>query len=120
MSKIRVYEYNRCSTCIKALRFLDAHNIPYEVIPIVEKAPTKKELHQMLDYYDGQIKKLFNTSGVVYREMELGKKINSMNINEAIDLLSSKGKLVKRPFIISETFGLVGFKEEEWEKKFSL
>ncbi|MDH3974084.1 MAG: arsenate reductase family protein [Deltaproteobacteria bacterium] len=116
MNKIKVYEYNKCSTCRKAIKFLDAHNIPYETLPIVEQAPTKKELHKMLTFYGGDITKLFNTSGVVYREMGLGKKIKSMDTNEAIHLLSSRGKLVKRPFMISELFGLVGFKEEEWRE----
>lgn len=118
MKKIRLYGYNKCSTCKKAEKFLNARNISYEAIPIIEEAPTKEELLRMLDYYEGQLKKIFNTSGVVYREMELGKKIKSMGVSEAVDLLSSEGRLVKRPFIISETFGLVGFKEEEWKEKF--
>lgn len=120
MNKIKVYEYNRCSTCRKALKFLDAHNISYEIIPIVEQAPTREELHKMLAFYEGQLGKLFNTSGVVYREMGLGKRIKTMDVNEAIDLLASNGMLVKRPFLMSDTFGLVGFKEEMWIEKFSL
>ena len=120
MNKVKVYEYNRCSTCRKAIKFLEAHNIPYDALPIVDQAPTKEELHKMLEFYEGNMSKLFNTSGVVYREMGLGKKIKIMDKAEAIDLLASNGKLVKRPFLLGDNFGLVGFKEEIWIDKFSL
>ncbi len=116
MSQLKVYEYSKCSTCRKGLKFLDSHTIPYEKIPIVENAPTKDEIKKMINYYDGDIRKLFNTSGVIYREMRLSSKIKTMGIEEAVDLLASNGKLVKRPFILADKFGLVGFKEDEWEK----
>ena len=119
MSQLKVYEYSKCSTCRKGLKFLDSHNIPYEKIPIVEKAPTKGELKKMIKYYDGDIRRLFNTSGVVYREMGLSSKIKTMSIEEAVGLLTSNGKLVKRPFILTDKFGLVGFKEDEWKKEFN-
>ena len=120
MTKAKVYEYKRCSTCVKALKFMESHHIAYEALPIVEKAPTKDELLKMLNFYDGDIRKLFNTSGVVYREMGLSSKIKTMDEKEAIDLLSSNGKLVKRPFLITGNFGLVGFKEEECKDRFNL
>ena len=116
MSQLKVYEYSKCSTCRKGLKFLDSHTIPYEKIPIVENAPTKDEIKKMINYYDGDIRKLFNISGVVYREMGLSNKIKTMGIEEAVDLLASNGKLVKRPFVLAERFGLVGFKEDEWKE----
>lgn len=116
MSQIKVYEYSKCGTCRKGLKFLDSHNIPYEKKPIVEKAPTKGEIKKMITFYDGDIRRLFNTSGAAYREMGLSTKIKTMSTEEAVDLLASNGKLVKRPFILTNEFGLVGFKEEEWKK----
>ena len=116
MSQIKVYEYSKCGTCRKGLKFLDSHNISYEKVPIVEKAPTKGELKKMLAFYNGDIRRLFNTSGGAYREMGLSSKIKNMDAKEAVDLLASNGMLVKRPFILTDKFGLVGFKEEEWKK----
>jgi Spx/MgsR family transcriptional regulator len=116
MSQLKVYEYSKCGTCRKGLKFLDSHNIPYEKIPIVEKAPTKGEIKKMIKYYAGNIRRLFNTSGSVYRELGLSSRIKTMDAEEAVDLLASNGMLVKRPFVLADKFGLVGFKEEEWKK----
>ncbi|MFQ5560032.1 MAG: arsenate reductase family protein [Nitrospinota bacterium] len=120
MSRLKVYEYSKCGTCRKGLKFLDGHNIPYEKVPIVEKAPTKGELKRMLRFYDGDIRRLFNTSGGAYRELGMSSRIRTITAAEAIDLLAADGKLVKRPFILTGTFGLVGFKEEEWLKAFKV
>ena len=116
MKRLKVYEYANCSTCKKALKFLDKKKISYDRIAIVETPPSKTELKKMLAHYDGQLGKLFNTSGVVYREMKLGEKLKKMPIDEALSLLASNGKLVKRPFLLSDDVGLVGFKEEEWNQ----
>jgi arsenate reductase (glutaredoxin) len=110
---IRVYEYSGCSTCRKALVWLDKKGARYEKVPIVEKPPTKDELRKMAKLVGG-FRKLFNTSGLVYREMKLGEKVKTMTEDEAIDLLSKHGKLVKRPFVLTPRGGLVGFKEAEW------
>ena len=115
MASLKVYQYKKCSTCVKALKFLDKKGVSYEAIDITEKPPTKKELKAMLDQYDGQLRKLFNTSGVLYREMKVKDKLPKMTEKEALDLLSRNGKLVKRPFVISNQLGRVGFKEEEWK-----
>ncbi len=116
MSKrIKVYEYSNCSTCKKALKYLDTNEIEYEAISIVEHPPTLTELKQMLEHYKGQVSKLFNTSGVMYRELELSKRLPTMSKDEAIQLLSKNGKLIKRPFLLTEKRGVVGFKQEEWE-----
>lgn len=72
----------------------------------------------MLGHLGGDVRKLFNTSGVVYREMGLGAKLGSMSESEALKLLSTHGKLVKRPFVLGAGVGLVGFRAEEWRKKF--
>jgi arsenate reductase len=116
MSQIKVYEYSKCGTCKKGLKFLDSNNIPYEKIPIAEKAPTKGEINKMIKYYAGNVRRLFNTSGGVYRELGLSSRIKTMDTEEAINLLASNGMLVKRPFVLADKFGLVGFKEEEWKK----
>lgn len=118
--KIKVYEFKNCSTCQKALKFLDAKKIAYEKIPIVEQPPSLAELKKMLDYLKAEgetFKKLFNTSGVQYRELNISEKIKAgLTEKEALDLLSKNGKLIKRPFLLTETIGTVGFKEDQWKK----
>ncbi|MBS1962663.1 MAG: arsenate reductase family protein [Bdellovibrionales bacterium] len=116
MKKLRVYEYSGCSTCKKALGYLKKKGVAFEAIPIVDEPPTMAELKRMLAYYDGKIGKLFNTSGLVYRELGLGEKLKSMSEADALKLLAANGKLVKRPFLLGDGFGHVGFKEDEWKK----
>jgi arsenate reductase (glutaredoxin) len=118
MKKIRIYEYAKCSTCRNALKFLDRHKIEYEKVPIVETPPTKGELRQMLAAQGGNLKRLFNTSGELYREMRISAKLGSMSENEALDLLASNGKLIKRPFVIGGNTELLGFKEDDWKNAF--
>jgi arsenate reductase (glutaredoxin) len=119
---IKVYEYNQCSTCQKALKFLDAKGVKYERVPIVDKPPTKTELKKMLGYLKdkgGSFKNLFNTSGQLYREFDISTKLKEgMTEAEALELLSANGKLVKRPFVLTDDSGTVGFKEDEWKKLF--
>jgi arsenate reductase len=117
--RVKIYEYSQCSTCRKALKFLEARGVDFQKIPIVETPPSKSELKTMLDFLDGDFRKLFNTSGVLYREMKLSQKIASMSANDAIDLLAKNGKLIKRPFLITDKVGLVGFNESAWAKVFS-
>jgi arsenate reductase len=118
MKKTRFYEYSKCSTCRNALKFLDAKRVDYEKVSIVDSPPTKTELKKMLAAYGGSIKKLFNTSGELYREMKIGSKLDSMSESEALELLATHGKLVKRPFLLAGDACLVGFKEDEWKKVF--
>ncbi len=118
---LKVYEYAKCSTCVKALKFLDAKKVKYEKLPIVDNIPSVKELKEMLAALEkngGSIRNLFNTSGLVYKEMKLSEKLPSMSESEALKLLASNGKLIKRPFLISDKVHLVGFKEDEWKKVF--
>lgn len=112
---IKVYEYEKCSTCRSALKWLDKKGIAYERVPIVERPPTRAELSKMLERV-GDLKRLFNTSGLVYRELKVGEKLKTMSPDEALDLLAKHGKLVKRPFVPEK--GLVGFKEAEWSAAF--
>ncbi len=114
-SSMRVYEYSGCSTCKKALKFLDSKGLAYEKVAIVDHPPTLEELKQMLRFQGGEIRKLFNTSGQLYREMKLGEKLGELSTEQALSLLASHGKLVKRPFLISAQKGLAGFKEAEWD-----
>lgn len=118
MPTVKFYQYSKCSTCIKAKKFLESKGVDYKDIPIVDTPPTKTDLKKMLKAYDGEIKKLFNTSGVVYREMKMKDKMPGMTVEKAVELLSKNGKLVKRPFLVSEKASMVGFKEEEWKKVF--
>ena len=117
MKKVKIYEYSKCSTCRNAIKFLDRNDVAYEKVPIVEQPPTKAELKKMLAAQGGNLKKLFNISGEVYREMKLGAKLGSMSEADALDLLASNGKLIKRPFVLVGDTGLVGFNEDEWKKE---
>lgn len=107
-------EYNKCSTCKRAKKFLDDHNISYIDRPIKEENPTYEEISNWIKKYNIDIKKLFNTSGLKYRELNLKDKLTSMTDNEKINLLSSDGMLVKRPLLISDDQILIGFKEQQW------
>lgn len=110
-----IYIYGKCSTCQDALRFLEkTKKDSFTVKEITLTPPSLEELQRMLKFQKGNLKKLFNTSGQMYREMELNKKIDSMPLEEALGLLTQHGMLVKRPFLLGKDFGLVGFKEAEW------
>ena len=117
---LKIYEYNNCSTCKNALKFLDKKGVKYEKIAIVEQPPTVAELKKMLGYLkaDGlTFKNLFNTSGVQYRELKVGDQIKAgLTEAAAISMLSKNGKLIKRPFLLTSDGGTVGFKEDQWKK----
>lgn len=113
-----VYVYSKCSTCQEALSFLKAKEVAFVQKEITLSPPTVKELEEMLKFQDGKLQKLFNTSGMLYREMQLSEKLKTMSEKEALTLLSQHGMLVKRPFVLSKSFGLVGFLKDDWSKKF--
>ena len=115
---MKIYIYNRCSTCQKALKNLNQKGISYQSLPIRETPPTKQELEHMLGLYGGNIKKLINVSGMDYRNLGLKDKIKTMTQDEILTLLTENGNLVKRPFLVSESQNLVGFKEEVWDTAF--
>ena len=113
MAKWKVYSYEKCSTCKKAASFLRSVAVDAEVVDIKTSPPSKSELQQMMTYL-GDRKKLLNTSGQLYRQMGLKDKLAAMTDEELLELLASEGMLVKRPFAISSSAGLVGFKEDQW------
>ena len=113
---MKLYQYPNCSTCRKAIKFLREKGIEFESIDITKQPPSKDELITMLNSYDGELKKLFNTSGLQYRELNMKEKLPAMDEQEAIVLLADNGKLIKRPFLLNQDDqGKVGFKEAEWE-----
>jgi len=114
---MKVYEYKNCGTCKKALKWLESHDIEYKKIPIRETPPSRAELKKMLKAYNGEIKKLFNTSGQDYRSMNLKDKMATISESEALELLSTNGNLVKRPFVVSKDVFLVGFQEASWKEQ---
>ena len=114
MSKITVYHYPACSTCKKALKWLDAHGVAHERLHIVEAAPTVEVLRAVLRTSGLPVGKLFNTSGVSYREGGFKTRLAGMSEEEALAALAGDGKLVKRPLVVGKGVALVGFREEEW------
>lgn len=110
---MKIYHHPRCSTCRKALAFLKKNNLSATPIDLTEKPPTQSELRRMVKYLDDRAK-LFNTSGKRYRELKLTERRHQLSEGDVIALLSKEPMLVKRPFLIADDFGLVGFKENEW------
>ena len=108
--------YPKCSTCQKAKRFLDEHNVDYTLRHIVENTPTAKELKEWLNKSDAPLKKLWNTSGQKYRALNLKERIPEMSLEESLECLADDGMLVKRPLLVGDDIMLVGFKQAEWEK----
>lgn len=118
MNTLKIYEYKNCGTCKKALKFLEEKKINYKKIPIRENPPSLEELKLMLKHVNGNIRKLFNTSGQDYKALNMKEKINQLSEPELLKLLASNGNLVKRPFVIGKDFGLVGFDVEVWRSTF--
>ena len=108
-------EYPRCSTCRKAKKWLDEHEIDYEDRDIVKDNPQYEELRDWYERSDLTLKRFFNTSGKTYREKKLKDKLPDMSEEKQLKLLSTDGMLVKRPIIVCDDFVLTGFKEAEWE-----
>ena len=107
--------YPKCSTCQKAQKWLDENNIAYTNRMIVENNPTVEELKKWIPMSGLPLKRFFNTSGLVYKELGLKEKLPTMSEEEQIRILSTNGKLVKRPLVVTDKTVLVGFKEQEWE-----
>ena len=109
--------YPKCSTCRKAQAFLDARGVAYELRDIRENNPTEEELRRWHAMSGLPLKRLFNTSGIPYRELGLSAKLPTMSEDEQFALLATNGMLVKRPLLIGEDVVLVGFREAEWAEK---
>lgn len=114
---IKVYCYSKCSTCRKALKWLEEKGIKYESIDIKTEHPDENTLRMYYEKSGLPLKRFFNTSGMQYREMGLSKKLPDMSVDEQLALLASDGMLIKRPLVVSDGFVLTGFKEEEWAEK---
>lgn len=110
-------EYPKCTTCKKAKKFLLDNNIEFSERHMVEENPNKEELREFLKKSNLPIKRFFNTSGILYREMQLKNKVNILSEDELLDILASNGMLVKRPLLIGDDFVLIGFKEADWLEK---
>ena len=109
-------EYPKCSTCQKAKKWLDAHQISYTDRHIVEENPTYEELKDWHERSGLPLKKFFNTSGMVYKELQLKDKLPTMSEEEQLKLLATNGMLVKRPLVVKENCIQTGFNDAEWEK----
>jgi arsenate reductase len=114
---LKLYSYKNCGTCQKAIQFLKANKIEFIELPIREQIPSLVEIKKMLKYYNGDSRKLFNTSGKDYKDLNLKDKLGSMSLEDQLILLSKNGNLIKRPFVLGSNWGLVGFKEDEWKEK---
>lgn len=110
-------EYPKCSTCQKARKWLNEHNIEYTDRHIVENHPSFDELKEWYEKSGLPLKKFFNTSGMLYKQMQLKDKLPNMSEEEQLKLLSTNGMLVKRPLVVDEEVVLTGFREAEWTDK---
>ena len=111
---MKLYSYSKCGTCRKAIRFLEDKNVKFELIDITETPPTRQILKAAIK--SKGMKKLFNTSGVQYRELKIKEKIGTMTESEAVDLLASNGRLIKRPIAVHKNKITVGFDMDEFNK----
>ena len=114
---MKLYYYPVCSTCKKALKWLDGNEIKYEKENIVDANLTRKEIENIYKKSKLDIKKFFNTNGNVYKQLDLKNKLESMNESEKLELLASSGMLLKRPILVMGNKVIVGFKEDEYKEK---
>ena len=110
-------EYPKCSTCQKAKKWLENRKIDFQSRHIVEETPTAEELENWIKKSGLEIKKFFNTSGLIYKDMNLKEKLASLTEAEKLQLLANNGMLIKRPILVGQDFVLVGFREEQWCEK---
>lgn len=108
--------YPKCTTCQKAKKFLDENGVTYELRDIKIENPTHEELSAWVEKSGLDVKKFFNTSGLLYKSMNLREKLAGITDEEKLELLASDGMLVKRPILVTDTAVLVGFKEEKWKE----
>ena len=113
------FNYNKCSICIKARKFLEAFNIDFISKDAKLDKPNKEDIKSWYEKSGLDIKKFFNTSGNVYKELGLKDKLAGMSLEDKLSLLASDGMLVKRPILVMEDRVLLGFKEKEWEEALS-
>lgn len=109
-------EYPKCSTCQKAKKWLDDNGVKYDDRHIKENNPTFDELKEWYEKSGLPLKRFFNTSGMLYKSMQLKDKLPEMSEDEQLQLLATDGMLVKRPLLIGDDFALCGFREKEWQE----
>ena len=114
---LKVLVYRKCSTCLKALKWLEVNQVVFDERLIKEENPSYEELKAWYEMSGLPLKKFFNTSGILYKQMNLKDKLKEMSEDEQLKLLATDGMLVKRPLVIGDDFVLTGFKEKEWEDK---
>jgi arsenate reductase len=114
MTRLKVYTLATCDTCRRATKWLRANDVPFDEVAIRDTPPSVAELKSMLAAYDGELRRLFNTSGRDYREQKLGEQLPQLSVDAAVALLTKNGNLVKRPFAIGRGAALVGFDEKAW------
>ncbi|SDA23020.1 arsenate reductase [Ruminococcus sp. YE71] len=114
---IKIYCYSKCTTCKKALKWLDDNGIAYELTDIKTDHPDEAALRGYYAASGLPLKRFFNTSGIQYREMGLSQKLKDMSEDEQLALLATDGMLVKRPLVVGDGFVLVGFREAEWAER---
>ena len=114
---MKVLVYRKCSTCLKALKWLEVNQVVFDERPIKEENPSYEELKAWYEMSGLPLKKFFNTSGILYKQMNLKDTLKEMSEDEQRKFLGTDGMLVKRPLVIGEDFVLTGFKEKEWEDK---
>lgn len=112
-----IYQYPKCSTCRKALKWVDSHQINLEVKDITKETPSEDQLIKIMKESGLEVKKFFNTSGKIYKERNLKEVVGSLSLEEAARMLAQEGMLIKRPLYVSENQVLVGFKEVDYEEK---
>ena len=118
-SIIKLYSYKKCSTCVKAIKYLASKSVPVKLVDIRENPPSYTDLKFVLESGNLALKKLFNVSGVDYRTLNMKEKLPKLSEKAALELLSNKGNLIKRPLLVAKDFGLVGFNKEIWDTFFS-
>ncbi len=109
-------EYPKCTTCKRAKKWLEENNVEFDDRHIVEDNPSKEELREFYKKSGLTLNRLFNTSGIMYRELKLKDKVKTAPEEELLDILSTNGMLVKRPLLVLDDKVLVGFKEEQWKE----
>lgn len=116
MSAVTIYTLKQCSTCRDAVKWLRAHGFEPQEKPVRETPPSVAELRKVAAAYDGNWRRLFNTSGIEYRALGMAAKLPALSETEALRLLASNGSLVKRPLLLTSKAALVGFDPKKWSK----
>ena len=116
--KLKVYVYEHCNKCQRAIEFLENEKIAHFTVPIRETPPTRAELKRMLRHQGNKLRRLLNTTGMDFLHMKLGDRLRFMSEQEVLGMMEKNGDLVRRPFVLTKEGGLVGFREDEWRKNF--